>query len=503
MPSYRLEKDSVQYGFYQSRNAIQIFGGAFANGKTTALVMKALRLANEYPGSNGLLARETYPKLNDTLRKVFLEWCPDAWIKRRPTQEDNTCYLHNGSVINFRYVAQRGKSREDGSTTSNLLSATYDWIGVDQIEDPGISHKDFLDLLGRLRGNTPYKVVDEDPTMPSTGPRWLMLTANPSANWFYKEVVQPMIIYRDKGLRTEKLLVDRNTNEPIVDLFEGSTYTNAANLEPDYLRNLETTYKGQMRDRYLMGKWAAFEGLVHPEFSLEKHVLSRAQMENHLIDCLARHVKLTVLEGFDFGMVSPSCYLFAFIDDYGRVFVIDGYHKPEFHYTLQPDEINRIRGQFYGQLNARERIYADPAIFKKNNVGRYKDVAIPVARLFEEMGIDMRPGGNDILPGIAKVNAYLAGRHDIPHVITGEKPGPLLYVCDDLEFIQDEIFSYYWKRNPQGQHIDEPIDNNDHAMNTLKYMLSKLPVPSEISIPKDKLPPQWAFWHEIDEARVQ
>lgn len=498
---YKLKQGSIQWQFRQSRNKIQVFGGAFANGKTTALVIKALSLAQQYPGSNGLLARETYPKLNDTLRKVFLEWCPDAWLKKRPTQEDNTAYFHNGSVVNFRYVAQRGKSREDGSTTSNLLSATYDWIGVDQIEDPGITYKDFLDLLGRLRGNTPYKPpfdAEDDLTMPLNGPRWLMLTANPSHNWFYKEVVHPYIIYRDKHFKTEKLLVDGESGEPIIDLFEGSTYTNAENLGADYIRTLETTYRGQMRERFLEGKWAAFEGLVHPDFDEIRHVLTRQQIEAHLIDCLSRHVKVTVLEGYDFGMVSPSCYLYSFIDDYGRVFILDGYYKPEFHYTQQPDAIKEIRNKYIGMLSVSEYIQADPAIFRRQVVAGSKNVGDRIADLYKEMGIDMKPGGNDMLPGIAKVNAYLAGRYDIPHIVTGEKPGPLIYVNDELEFIMNEINSYYWKRNPQGTHIDEPVDNNDHAMNTLKYMLSKLPEPSEIIVPKNKLPPKWKFWHEME-----
>src|ERR1044071_495770 len=106
MPNYRLEKGSLQWQFNQSRKSIQIFGGAFANGKTTAAVIKCLQLAKDYPGSNGLIARATYPKLNDTIRKEFLKWCPPHWIKRRPTQEDNTVYLNNGTVVNFRYIAQ-------------------------------------------------------------------------------------------------------------------------------------------------------------------------------------------------------------------------------------------------------------------------------------------------------------------------------------------------------------------------------------------------------------
>src|SRR5262245_31129602 len=129
MANYNLQEGSPQYGFHNSRSKLQIMGGGFGNGKTTALVIKALKLARDYPGSNGLLGRSTYPKLNDTLRKVFLDWCPPHWIKRRPTQEDNTCHLANGTIVNFRYIAQRGKQSESGDTTSNLLSATYDWIG--------------------------------------------------------------------------------------------------------------------------------------------------------------------------------------------------------------------------------------------------------------------------------------------------------------------------------------------------------------------------------------
>ena len=137
MKAYNLEEDSVQWNFWHSRAKIQGMTGSFANGKSTALIVgKALKLIREYPGCTGLMARATYPKLNDTLRKDFLMWCPPHWITKRPTQDDNSCYFTNKSAVHFRYIAQRGKMSEDGTTTSNLLSATYDWIIVDQIEDP-------------------------------------------------------------------------------------------------------------------------------------------------------------------------------------------------------------------------------------------------------------------------------------------------------------------------------------------------------------------------------
>jgi hypothetical protein len=152
--AYKIVEGGLHEAFQNSHAKVQLFGGGFGNGKTTAAVMKALKLARDYPGSNGLIARATYPKLNDTIRKEFLNWCPPTWIKSKNLSQDNVVVLQNGTTVNFRYIQQGGKSNE--SSTSNLLSATYDWIVVDQIEDPEITEKDFLDLLGRLRGQTPY-----------------------------------------------------------------------------------------------------------------------------------------------------------------------------------------------------------------------------------------------------------------------------------------------------------------------------------------------------------
>lgn len=500
MPNYHLKEGSVQFGFNRSRAPIQIFGGAFANGKSTALIIKALQLCKDYPGSTGLMARATYPKLNGTLRKDFFRWAPRKWIKKMPTQEDNSCYLVNGTTVHFRYVAQKGKNNEDGTTTSNLLSATYDWVIVDQIEDPEITYKDFLDLIGRLRGQTPYRPSgEEDITMPTCGPGWLMVGSNPAQNWFYKEVVYPLILFRDKGMFSEKLIVDPRTGLPLIELFESDTYANRDNLTEEYIRKLEATYKGQMRERYLLGKWAAFEGLVHPGFDHQKHLITREQALKYLDSCLSRHVSIKVVEGYDFGNVSPSCYLIAFVDDWGRVIIIDGYYRPEFNYDLQPAAIREIRGRYTGRLRAEDAILCDPAIFRRTVVAK-TDTGDTVAKLLRGLDLDMRPAMNDVLPGIAKVNAYLSDKLDVPHIITGDVPSPMLYVVDDLSFFTDEIGSYYWRRNPQGIHIDEPVDNNDHAMNTTKYLLSRLPEPSKIVIPSMALPPQWSFWHEMDES---
>ena len=260
MPTFKLQRDSLQDRFLNSKAKVQLYGGGFANGKTSAACIKCIRIAKDYPGANILMARSTYPKLNDTLRKEFLKWLPTDWIESFPKSANasNTCTLKNGTTINFRYIAQQGKLGNE-ATTSNLLSATYDAIIVDQMEDPEIVHKDFLDLLGRLRGMTPYD--GSDTNMPVTGPRWFILTTNPTRNWVFRELVKP--IHELKlGHISDKLLCETDENgkmifenrlpKPIIEIFEGSTYENKDNLEADFIKTLESSYKGQMRSRFLL-----------------------------------------------------------------------------------------------------------------------------------------------------------------------------------------------------------------------------------------------------------
>lgn len=497
MPNYNLETDSPQWYFQQSRAKVQGFAGSFANGKSTGMIIKVLRIIRDYPGCLALMARATYPKLNSTFRRDFLRWCPPEWIKRRPTQDDNTCIMINGSEVHFRYVAQKGKLQEDGSTTSNLLSATYDLIALDQMEDPEIEYKDFLDLLGRLRGSTPYRPSDEDDlTMPRTGPRWFMFGVNPTRNWVYKKVVHPYLQYKKFGIKTKGLLLDKDTGENILDLTEADIYSNQANLEPDYIKSLETVYTGQMYDRFVKGEWAAYEGLIYGQYQQSIHTISRDQAMEHIHNCLERHVKLVVLEGYDYGLVSPSCYLLSFIDDYGRVIVLDGFHKAEFPYDEQPAAIKAIRARYAGLLRVNQAIKADPAIFR-NTVLQKMSTGTSVAKLLSDMGLSLTPGQNDIVAGITKVGSYLNNKIGVPHLLTGGDKGPLLYFVNDLEWMQEEIGAYYWKKNPMGERIDEPVDGNDHALDALKYLMSKLPEPSKIVLPKNKLPPGWMVWSEM------
>lgn len=508
-PTYRVIEGSLQDQFDKLRTKVQFYGGGFANGKTAAsCVLKALKLAKDYPGSNGLIARSTYPKLNDTIRKEFLKWCPKHWIKSFPMSQNgsNTCTLTNGSTINFRYVAQQSAVNSEAST-SNLLSATYDWIIVDQIEDPEIVEKDFDDLLGRLRGMTPY--AGDDPTMPLSGPRWLIITSNPTRNWVYKRLIRPVHLYKESGVVTPQLLCERdvNTEEPVLDengkvklligIVEGSTYENADNLEPDFIRTLESTYRGAMKDRFLLGGWGSYEGLVYPGFDSLTHVISYDDAMDYISTMTQQYYEMSSVEGYDFGIAVPSCYILGTVDAYGNVILYDGFYEKGENMPVedQREEIMRMR-ETYG-IVGNPAIMADPSIFRRTSASR-KTVGQSTADILYNNGLGVRVvrGNNDILNGIIKVSAYLAPMKMHVHPITGAYGAPHLYITDNLSWLEEEFTTYMWKTNSRGEREDLPVDKNDHGMDTVKYILSRRPEVAKLPRFAQPTPPAYLGWHE-------
>ena len=109
-----------------------------------------------------------------------------------------------------------------------------------------------------------------------------------------------------------------------------------------------------------------------------------------------------------------------------------------------------------------------------------------------------KSGNNNINNGIVKVNQYLIPQRLHQNPITGQYEAPYLYVSDKLEFWMNEIADYYWQKSPTGEQVDKPVDKNDHAMDTTKYMLSHRPNVSKLTIPVHRKDVGWRSWGERD-----
>lgn len=455
-----------QVAFFESLNWINGYTGGYGNGKTAAMCIRAINIAANYEGARCLVGRSTRPKLEDSTKKELISWLPEDWVEKWPSERRNDLLLKKtSSTIEFRHIRQEGKGK--GEEQSNLLSATYDYIGVDQFDDPEFSYKDFEDLIGRLRGTARY--IGSDPRFPKVGPQIFDFTANPTRNWLFREIVSPFFTYQKAGFITQKLLYDKELKKPIVSIFNAPTRANRRNTGEAYARRMDIIFRGTMRNRFVEGNWDAYEGLIYPDYHDTVHLVLHSDLQSFIAAKIIAG-DVGIIEAYDYGQASPSCYLLAFVDSDHNVFVVDGYYQPNFEIGKQAERIKEIRAKW--RVVPIEPIFADPDIFRAKQASK-DTVGKSVSSLFLDCGIQMQRAANSINAGIQKVTSYLQVDNHHVHPITGNIGSPRLYFSSELEFLQNEIVDYYWNKNTLGQNVDKPMDRNDHSMDALKYLFSR------------------------------
>lgn len=462
MPQFNLIEGSPQFIAMNSTAPVQILAGGYGWGKTSLLCLKALQLCQDYPGCHGGIFRNTKPNLETTIKKEFFKWCPESWIKKMPNDRDRTLVLENGSEIIFNYIKL---STRGDSETMNMLSATFDWIIIDQLEDPEFSYKLFQDLQGRLRGTAVYVGNEDKPKYAN----YFMATTNPTKNWINSKLVRPLHVFQTSGtvlpelLKDEKLFRETGQVKPIIDLIEGTTYDNAENLPDGFIERLENVYTGSMRDKFMLGKWDVADNMVYPMFNYAIHVIPEAEMRERYFE-LKRKYDVPWRESLDFGIASQSCYLASFIDTDGNFNLMDGWYEKELHVREQATRIMKKRMK-WGISNS-NLVISDPALFRRTAVDT------TVADQFSRNGIMLTKGMNNILGGIAKVGDILNIDPLRINPYTKSYGSPSLFVSDELQFWIDEIVDYRYKAGRDGTMQDMPVDKNDHAMDSTKYLLT-------------------------------
>jgi phage terminase large subunit len=309
-------------------------------------------------------------------------------------------------------------------------------------------------------------VGDEDKPMYAN---YFMATTNPTKNWINSKLVRPLHLFKTTGtvlpelLKDERLYKETGQVKPIIDLLEGSTYDNAANLPPGFIERLENTYTGVMREKFMYGKWDVAEDLVYPMFNYAVHVVPHNEMMDRLKESKGKY-SVHWTESLDYGISSPSCYLCGFYDEYGILNICDGWYESELHVRQQADKIKDMRFK-YG-ISTTSKVISDPALFRRALVDT------TVNDLFDKQGIMLEKGNNNVLGGIGKVAEALTINPIKSNPYSKTEGCPEVIFSDKLQFLIDEIVDYRWKKGKDGESLDMPIDKNDHAMDSLKYMLT-------------------------------
>jgi len=442
--------------FYDKREIVGLAGPA-GTGKSRGILEKLHLIAEKYPNCRILICRKTRESLSEaalfTYEAMVLPVghpCLDG-AKRSHRQSYE---YPNGSSIN---VAGLDKPQK-------IMSTEYDIIYVQEAIECEESDFDFLGT--RLRnGVVPYQqlLFDCNPDSPS--------------HWLYQNALSGKYIMYDTEHEDNPRWFEtapHTTTAPNYEFPHQSKISSLIGRWTDaglkYIARLDGL-SGARKLRLRYGKWAASEGQIYDNFNATIHLRDHFNPPNGV-----GHWVWTV----DFGWAKPFCLQMWWIDTDGRAYLWREIYHTQKLVEEHAAEALDIAGWGYspdiGHYKLNDRAYvADlphTIVCDHDAEGR--------ATLETHLHLRTEPATKAILEGIdaTKARFKIAGDGK-PRVIfmrgtvlTEDKE--LKEQKQPLSTVQ-EIDSYVWEKPKSGQKVkDRPIDEFNHGMDALRYLVCHL-----------------------------
>ena len=215
-----------------------------------------------------------------------------------------------------------------------------------------------------------------------------------------------------------------------IKLFHSRTQDNPY-LSPDFVQSLERSYSGDFAKQELGGEFITLEGMVYGDFREDVHVRERnpEEMRYWAIAC-------------DEGYTNPAVLLLIGVDGDSRL---------------------HIYREFYERGKLQEQVIEHALMWQQTRKIAVVVVDASAAGLVADMrnnNLPAAPAKGRVLDGIAAVQAMLAVQGDGRARLTIDPS------CTNTI---NEFESYVWKPGK-----DEPVKENDHAMDALRYFLNWL-----------------------------
>ncbi len=443
MPNGMFYQDSMQShqrSFHAATQKYRAIGGGVGSGKTAPGVVEAIRQSWEHKNNYGFILRKSFPELRISTEKDFFDLCP-RWMIQKRNRSENWVDLINSSGVAMveendmkplsHDVLTEGKgisrvefiSFEDTAAAyDKFQSANIGWFMIDQAEE---ASKEIFDaLVSRLR------------RIPSGRCAWFVY--NPAGhNWLWK-LFHPN---SQEFNPSDFWLVDTKTSDNPF-------------LPDDYEQSLRATYSEDKIERYLMGSYEAYTGMVYKDFSIKTHVIDPFPIPGEW----QRGV------GLDHGLNNPTGVMFLAKDPDGNLFCYDEHYQSGWlvseHAKYLLPKIPKNCWMMVIDPSARNR---DPI------TGR------SVIQEYAKERIFWIEGNNDIAAGINRCGEYLRVDPDRIHPLTKKKGSPRFFVFRDCHHFIDEILDYQWERIKSGfgdkNEPEKPRKKGDHLMDAWRYLM--------------------------------
>lgn len=237
--------------------------------------------------------------------------------------------------------------------------------------------------------------------------------------------------------------------------------------DPNYLKVLEG-YKRSDPEKYKAwrhGDWEVFIGQFFDGWRDDLIVIPR--------DYQVGYGK--PVSGYDYGYGAPACFLRGLVDQDGRVWVTHEMYRTQLEAIEQGEEfISILGGEKAGT------VFADPSIFstraaniRTNNNNQTNYTAKFVSEVLEGLGLHVMQANNNRISGWGIVREYLQMAPACAyHREQGLTECPKLHVLEScvnlIRTIPEQVYDEHKKE-------DLDTDGEDHAADTLRYLLVHVP----------------------------
>jgi phage terminase large subunit len=438
-----------------------LMSGTVGAGKSRVGCEKGYILNTKYPGNRGLIVRKAFFDVrSSTINQTLLEdVIPEGHIVDHNKGEHVIEHVAepNGpggdpvtSEIHYHGL-DSGRNSSD-KLPKKIMSHEFGWIFVD--EGTELTKDEWTGLLTRLRydgkqQNGYYFPVPKQQIFTATNPA-------PPTHWMYD------LFIRDNG-------------EPGTSMYQMSLHDNPG-ASVSYRKRMETQLSGIHYERLVEGKWVGAEGMVYGEYDPGEHLIHPRDLPGDW----------TLRRESRWGATGEPCYWVEPPENWEIFRAIDfGYTNPFVcqWWARSPDDTLVL---FREKYESGKR-YEDHAseILEMDPDGRRirKTVADHDAEgqdTLNNEGVNTVDAEKSVIDGIQAVKKRLAfddrGRADL-YFMEGarvHRPDSDRLMEEETLKTTDEISGYVWAEDADGNEEEEPVKEEDHGMDAMRYLVYTL-----------------------------
>ena len=226
-------------------------------------------------------------------------------------------------------------------------------------------------------------------------------------------------------------------------------------LSEDIVERYKNTFTGIFYERFILGKWAFADGVIYDCYTEAKNTYTEANKKDVLpISILENDIINggTPFYGCDYGIYNPQVFLEGYKIRKPGDRIPYFYIENEYYYDGRKSMKQKTDGEYVSDFIS----FVDSK--------RYKQVIIDpsasslIAAMRSE-GIEVMKAKNDVNDGIRIVYELMASGH-------------ILINKDKCPKLISELGLYIWNDKKTDRGIDEPVKQNDHCCDALRYLIN-------------------------------